>query len=158
MKYEFRRELMSDSYDQRTRVYFDPDAPKLDAATVSLLAVEMTVYPPPGEVWSFERLKAECLRTAAMLRNPSYGLAPPAPYPRDLLPYVEIVLTDRERICSRGRLLVAAGCIGHAGEDDHTYAQHTARNSERAEERVAALGEAVDLLAFLERKKKRATT
>lgn len=157
MKYEFRRELMSDSYDQRTRVYFDPDASKLDAATVTLLATEMTVYPPSGVVWSFEQLKAECMRTAAMLRNPAYGLAPPAPYPGDLHPYIEIVVTDRQRINAKDRLLVAAGCVGGVGQDNHTQAKFLATASEsRVMERVNALGEAIDLLAFLERRKKRA--
>lgn len=146
MKHEFRRELMSDSYDQRTRVYFDPDASKLDAATVTLLDVEMTVYPVNGEAWSFERLKAECMRTASLLRSPSSGLAPANPHPRDLIPYAEIVLTDRDRIFAKDRLNLAAG-IGLSG--DHTDAS-------RALERVAALGEAADLIDFLEHKRRRA--
>lgn len=156
MKYEFRRVLMQESYDARTRIYVDPDSTKFDAATVTILDTEMTVYPVGDAVWSYERLMAECQRTASMMRAPSSGLAPPAPYPGHLYPFAEILLTDRDRIAARTRLLVAAGCIGHVGEDDHTYAKHTARDADRAVERVAALGEAVDLLAFLERRKKRA--
>lgn len=145
MKFEFRRELMSDSYDQRTRLFFDPDASRLDAATVTLLATEMTVYPPHGETWSFERLKSECMRIAAMLRNSAYGLAPPAPHPRDLIPYVEIVLTDRERISAQTRL----SAVACATQGDHTDAS-------RAMERVAALTEACDIVDFLEHKQRRA--
>lgn len=140
-----RRELMSDSYDQRTRLYFDPDASRLDAATVTLLATEMTVYPPHGETWSFERLKAECMRVGAMLRNPAYGLAPPSPYPGDLYPYIEIVLTDRERINALTRLS-AVMCAAHG---DHTDAS-------RAVERVAALTEAANIVDFLDAKQRRA--
>jgi hypothetical protein len=146
MKHEFRRELMSDSYDQRTRLYFDPDAVVINAATVTLLATEMTVYPPPGVAWSFEQLKAECMRVAAMLRNPAYGLAPPAPHPAHLHPYVEIVLTDRERIFAKDRLPLAAGI----GLSDHTDAS-------RAMERVNALAESANLIDFLAAKQRRAS-
>jgi hypothetical protein len=146
MRIETRRELISDSYDQRTRLYFDPDASKLDAATVTMLDTEMTVYPVNGDAWSFERLKAECMRTAAMMRNPSCGLAPPAPHPGHLIPYVEIVLTDRKRVVALGRLQLVTGI----GMSDHTDAS-------RAVERVAALGEAAKLIDFLEHKRRRAT-
>lgn len=156
MKYEFRRMLMSESYDARLRVFVDPDATKFDAATVTILDTEMTVHSVGDEVWSYERLMAECQRIASMMRAPLSGFAPPAPYPGHLIPFAEILLTDRDRIAACTRLLVTAGVIGHADEDDHTYAQRTARDAHRAMERVEALGEAVDLLAFLERKKKRA--
>lgn len=39
-------------------------------------------YPINGEVWSFERLKAECMHTASLMRSPSSGLAPANPRPR----------------------------------------------------------------------------
>jgi len=140
-----RRELMSDSYDQRTRLYFDPDAEKLDAATVTMLDMELTVYPVGGEVWSFERLKAECIRTASLMRSRTSGLAPVNPYPGDLIPYAEIVLTDRARIVAQTRLSAIA-CDIHS---DHTDAS-------RAMERVNALGEAADIIDFLDAKQRRA--
>lgn len=141
MKYEFRRTLLRDDYDSRTRIYIDPDAVVINAATVTMMGIdELTVYPTGDETWSHERLMAECMRTAAWMRQPS-SLGRYHPYPGHLIPFAEILLTDRERICARGRLLVAAGCIGQSS--DHM-------------QRVEGLGEAVDLLAFLERKKKRA--
>lgn len=156
MKYEFRRTLLRDDYDARIRIYVDPDAVVINAATVTLMGIdELTVYPIGDETWSHERLMAECMRTAAWMRQPS-SLGRYHPHPGHLIPFAEILLTDRDRIFARGRLLVAAGCIGRVGEDDHTYAQSITRNPSGAMERVNALGEAVDLLAFLERKKKRA--
>lgn len=155
MKHEFRKVLMSDSYDARTRIYVDPDAVVINAATVTLMGIdELTVYPTGDETWSHERLMAECMRTAAWMRQPS-SLGRYHPHPGDLIPFAEILLTDRDRIFAQGRLQV--GCIvGHVGEDDHTYAKHTARDAERAMERVRSLGECVDMLAFLERKKRAA--
>lgn len=154
MKYEFRRKLLHEDYDTRLRVYIDPDCTQANAATVTMLDDELTVY-PVNEEWTHERLMSECMRTAAWLRSPA-SLGKHYPHPGDLIPFAEILLTDRDRICARGRLLVAAGVIGRVGEDDHTYAQHIARNAAGAMERVEGLGEAVELLAFLERKKKRA--
>lgn len=153
MKYEFRRTLLRDDYDARTRIYVDPDAVVINAATVTLMGIdELTVYPVNGEQWTHEQLMAECMRTAAWMRRPQ-SLGRYHPYPGHLIPFAEILLTDRDRICARSRLLVAAGCIGRVGEDDHTYEQHTARDADRAVERVAALGEAVDLLAYLQKKR-----
>jgi hypothetical protein len=156
MKYEFRRTLLREDYDARIRIYADPDAVVINAATVTMLDDELTLYPTGTETWSHERLMAECMRNAAWLRSPK-SLGKHYPHPGDLIPFAEIVLTDRERIFARGRLLVTAG-MGHVGEDDHTYPKHVARNVAGAEQRVAYLGEAIDLLAFLERKKKRAAT
>lgn len=85
------------------------------------------------------------MRVGAMLRNPAYGLAPPSPYPGDLYPYIEIVLTDRERINALTRLS-AVMCAAHG---DHTDAS-------RAVERVAALTEAANIVDFLDAKQRRA--
>jgi hypothetical protein len=156
MKYEFRRALLREDYDARIRIYADPDAVVINAATVTILDDELTVYPVKGEEWSHERLMSECMRNAAWLRSPK-SLGKRYPHAGDLIPFAEILLTDRERIFARGRLLVTAG-MGHAGEGDHTSAHPMARDPAGAEQRVAYLGEAIDLLAFLERRKKRAAT
>jgi hypothetical protein len=144
MRHEFRRDLVSDNRDLSIRIYHDPDATKLDGAIVTLLATEMTVYPPPGEVWTTERLKTEVLRIAAWLRvTPS--VTGPIPHPGHLHPYAEIVFSDRERILANERLSAIA-CDVHSG--------HT--GPENAINRVKALGEGAGLIDFLEAKKRRA--
>jgi hypothetical protein len=79
------------------------------------------------------------------MRSRSSGLAPTNPHPGHLIPYAEIVLTDRERIFAQTRL----SAVACAAQSDHTNASH-------AMERVAALGEAAELIDFLEAKKRRA--
>lgn len=140
MKYEFRRKLLHEDYDARLRVFIDPDCMQANAATVTILDDELTVYDAQNEGWTHERLMSECMRTAAWLRSPK-SLGKRYPYPGDLIPFAEVLLTDRDRIAARTRLQVAAGVLGES--TDHM-------------QRVSGLGEAVDLLAFLERKKKRA--
>ncbi len=140
MKYEFRRKLLHEDYDTRLRVFIDPDCTQANAATVTMLDDELTVYDTQNEGWTHERLMSECMRTAAWLRSPA-SLGKHYPHPGDLIPFADVLLTDRDRLGARTRLLVAAGVKGQG--DDHL-------------QRVEGLGEAVDLLAFLERKKKRA--
>jgi hypothetical protein len=128
-------------------MFIDLDARKLDCMVVEipmLLTGGMAVWDERGEGWTYERLRDESLKLATFLYSQPYRRLFPESV---LIPYVEITLTDAEREKARMRLR-AVSVVGHIGEDDHTYALWTARDADRAMERVNALTEAWDLLDY----------
>jgi hypothetical protein len=123
-------------------VYVDLDAQKIDACYVDLLGVEHTVNDVVKEGWTYERLWAETLRTAALLRQQVSNPLPASVF----VPYVEVTLTDSDRAAARVGLLTACavGCV-----EQELGESRADRDSECAMSRVHALGQAVDYLAVL---------
>jgi hypothetical protein len=136
-----RKEINCDS-DQRLRVYIDLDAKKIDACYVALLGDETFVQDFANEGWTHERLWAETLRTAAWLRTEVSS-----PYPANVfVPYVEVTLTDRDRVAAQCGLRTAM-LTGYAFEDQDWERRIESPGSH--EDRVRALAQAWDCLTVL---------
>jgi hypothetical protein len=136
-----RRKVIHEDQDQRLRVHVDLDAKKIDACYVALLGEECYVRDYANEGWTHERLWAETMRTGAWLRTQVAN-----PYPAALVPYVEVTLTDSDRVSARTGLRTAM-LTGYAFEDQEW--ERRIESPSQHEERVRALGQAWDYLAFL---------